>query len=108
MSDEMRDRIEGILFTEDGEAALAILREILDGYELEPIEFEKAESPFEGAYIKSDRDGFCKDCAEPYEEKDLIWWCGPGKGAYCEGCKKAEEYENGKKTRAKVRGEAAR
>lgn len=98
----MKERINGILFAEDGEAALEILREIYDDYDLEPVGFEPAEQ-FQGMYLESKMDGFCKDCAEPYEEGDKIWWLGAGKGAWCEGCKKADDYLKAEERRAEQR-----
>ena len=73
-----------------GDAAkkLAVAESAIETLEsLEPVE-----SSFEGSWVESQYDGFCKDCGSPYAVGKLVWWLGPGRGAYCEGCQKASEW----------------
>jgi len=45
---------------------------------------------FEGKFVESLYDGFCKDCGTPYAEGELVFWQGRGKGALCQGCRVAD------------------
>ena len=95
----MKDRIQGVLFSRDAEAAFALLEEIATGYELIPEGFEDADQ-FEGKYIESSMRGLCGDCAGPYEIGETIFWRGTGKGVLCEGCRKTEEWDKAAKQKA--------
>jgi hypothetical protein len=95
----MKDRIHAVLNARDGEAALRLLQEIADEYDLSPAGFENADQSFEGTFVESKYTGFCSDCATPYEVGETIFWRGQGRGVLCEGCRKAELWEkNGKST----------
>jgi hypothetical protein len=57
-----------------------------------PPDFEDIGDGFSGMYLESKFFGYCMDCGQAYMEGERIWWLGPGRGAYCEGCRVAEEF----------------
>ena len=72
----------------DAATKLSLAESAIESLEsLEPVE-----SSFEGSWVESQYDGFCKDCGSPYAVGQLVWWLGPGRGAYCEGCQKASKW----------------
>jgi len=71
---------------------MSALREKLTKAEADLDIFEPVREEFEGRFVDANHFGYCKDCGAPYVEGEKIWWLGPGKGAYCEGCQKASEW----------------
>lgn len=90
---DMKERIQGVLFSRDADAAFALLEEIENEWDLSPTGFENAEQSFEGRYMESKFQGLCSDCATPYEIGETIFWQGTGKPVLCEGCRKADAWE---------------
>jgi hypothetical protein len=87
----VKTRIQTLLETKDGPGALALLQEMLTGYDLTtlaPLGMEDALSPdnFSGCYLASNQDGFCARCGCPCVEGETVWWNGPGLGIECEKC----------------------
>jgi len=55
--------------------------------QMEPVNPDEG---FEGKYMESKYQGFCSDCGVPYEEGELVFWQGRGRGVLCRGCRIAE------------------
>jgi hypothetical protein len=86
----MKARIQAVIAAKDKAAALKLLKEIHEEWDLSPAGLEPIKEAFGGTYVTSKFFGNCEDCGSPYVEGERIWWRGPGLGAECEGCHVAE------------------